>query len=467
MHNNTSLNDTMSSSSTPLVYNGQKTLSPGSSNVTINTPVVPDRRFQHYFVEQVGKLHLEEGVEEIGEDAFSMCWTLGNVRMPLSLSKVQKNAFAHCMLHLRSVELPPKRIQIGDRAFQGCVRLRNVALQKDDPSAKNLGKHLFKGCHNLAVLFQDSKSMVQALTTRFDGLPLHEVSYYQSYYSTNECLQKLETATAESSSDSSKRRRRQDCLGMTPLHILTFSKTAQRLELYQWCVENCLDDLVTKDEWGSLPIHYALENNLPLPIVEFLLEQHQKYHPNQPMFFDQFLLNQGVGFLQAASLPLVQLVLGFHEKHCLEPLDWDRLLHDAISMSSLDVFRCVVQRSISPRVKALEWQPWRDDIELNINAISNESLQGECWTPMQQVPPSGIDVVEKIQSKLATYERRTNMMLLELICWKCRTMAATTTPMNEQNCEEKKNSDYEDIRTNSRIHSGAEYIVPLVLSFLQ
>ena len=444
MHNESKNNR----SSIPLVYRGQKSFSPGSSNVTIATPVVPDRCFQHYFVEEVGTLHLEEGVKEMGEGAFSMCWTLGNVRMPLSMNTIQNNAFAHCMLHLRSVELPPKPIQIGDRAFQGCVRLRNVALN-NDPSVK-LGKNLFKGCHNLSVLFKDSKSMVEALTQRFDGLPLHEICYYQSYFSTEGCLQKLQEA-AESGS-----RRRQDCLGMTPLHILPFSKTSQqRLELYQWCVENCPKDLNTKDEWGSLPIHYALENNLPLPIVKYLLEQHQNHHPDQPMFFDQFLLNQGVDFFHMASLPLVQLVLGYHEKHGLEPLDWYRLMHDANAMSSLDLFRCVVSKSISPRIRALEWQPWKDDIEQNIHAISNECLQGECWTPMQQVPPGGIDVVEKIQSKLSIYERRTTMVLVELICWKCRMMAASAPA----NCN--------DIRTNSRIHSGAEYIVPLVLSFLQ
>ncbi|KAL3938636.1 MAG: hypothetical protein SGBAC_006493 [Bacillariaceae sp.] len=443
----------MSRLSRALVCRGQKPITPAASNVAITTSVVPDGCFKHYFVEEVGDVHFEEGVEAIGEGAFSMCWTLGNIRMPLSLNTIQRSAFAHCMLHLRSVELPPKAIHIGDRAFQGCARLRNIALDSNDDASAELGTHLFKGCHNLSVIFQDPSAMIKALTQRFDGLPVHRICYYQSYFSTEKCLQNLkQIEPVETESD-----RQQDCLGMTPLHILCLAK-AHHLALYQACVEHCPSDLNTKDAWGSLPIHYALENNVPMPIAEFLLEQHQKHHPSQPMFFDQFLLKQGVDFFNSASLPLVQLVLGYHEKHGQEPLDWDRLLQSVSMVSSLEIFRCVVSQSVSPRIRALEWQPWRQAIEQTIHDISKESLQGECWTPMDQKTRTGIDVVEEIQSKLTTYEKRTTLMLLELICWKCRLVA---TSLNN-----KEETSDDDIRTNCRIRSGAEYIAPLVLSFL-
>lgn len=447
MNGSSSSSSESASKSSPLVYRGQSPISPSCHNkksnvVIIDTAVVPNRCFQHYFVEDHTEIEFKEGLQEIGEGAFSMCWALGNIRVPTSTTKIGKDAFAHCMLQIRSVELPPLPLNIGDRAFQGCARLRNVFVTKEQE-----GKHLFKGCHNLSTIFPDSSSMMTSLTQRFDGLPRHELCYYQSYYPLDEVLNKLK--------ELSKEQQRQDCLGMTPLHILALSKV-QRFELYQACLQECADDLISKDKWGALPIHYALENNVPLPIVQYLLQQQQRHFPNDSIHLDKFLLNHGVDFFQRASLPMVELLLDYHGQNCVqEKLDWDRILHDAHSMASLEVFQCVVTKRFVARTRALEWKPWRLDIESSISAISLESLQGECWTPLHICPRAGIKVVEQIQSQLATYEKRTIMALVELICWKHQMMISTSTSEKDS-----------DIRTDCRIRSGAEYIVPLVLSFI-
>lgn len=49
----------------------------------------------------------------------------------------------------------------------------------------------------------------------------------------------------------------QDCLGMTPLHILTCS-TVHSLELYQLMIDEYPENLIIKDEWGALPLLYAV-----------------------------------------------------------------------------------------------------------------------------------------------------------------------------------------------------------------
>jgi hypothetical protein len=44
---------------------------------------------------------------------------------------------------------------------------------------------------------------------------------------------------------------KQDCLGMTPLHILSCS-TVQCLELYQLIIDKYPENLIVEDEWGAV-----------------------------------------------------------------------------------------------------------------------------------------------------------------------------------------------------------------------
>ena len=45
---------------------------------------------------------------------------------------------------------------------------------------------------------------------------------------------------------------KQDCLGMTPLHILTCSSVHHDLNLYRMLIETHPKQLITKDKWGAL-----------------------------------------------------------------------------------------------------------------------------------------------------------------------------------------------------------------------
>ena len=47
----------------------------------------------------------------------------------------------------------------------------------------------------------------------------------------------------------------QDCLGMTPLHILACS-TVDDLSLYQLLIEKYPEGLITEDRFGALPLLY-------------------------------------------------------------------------------------------------------------------------------------------------------------------------------------------------------------------
>jgi hypothetical protein len=129
---------------------------------------------------------------------------------------------------------------------------------------------------DLKRLFGDSDvRIIQELQLRFDGLPIHRLIYYQSYYEW--VLQNL-IATIKMTSGQHRTLlskldptgNQQDCLGMTPLHILACS-SVHDLELYRVIVENYPTNLITEDRWGALPLLYAFWGAAPDEIIEFLL----------------------------------------------------------------------------------------------------------------------------------------------------------------------------------------------------
>ena len=86
------------------------------------------------------------------------------------------------------------------------------------------------------IFGKSNAKIVSELQHRFDGLPIHKLVYYQSYY--QGVLQKLIAAIHVRSGQRWTLRsnllptgNQQDCLGMTPLHILACS-SVHDMEVY-------------------------------------------------------------------------------------------------------------------------------------------------------------------------------------------------------------------------------------------
>ena len=136
---------------------------------------------------------------------------------------------------------------------------------------------------DLQELFGDSNArIIRELQHRFDRLPIHKIVYYQSY---NQGV--LQNLIAAINTRSCQRRtlrlpiarkldptgNQQDCLGMTPLHILACS-LVHNLEVYRVIVEKYTTNLITKDRWGALPLLYAFWGAAPAEIIQFLLKSY-------------------------------------------------------------------------------------------------------------------------------------------------------------------------------------------------
>ena len=120
----------------------------GSGIESVEVPGGVSRIGPHAFDEcfRLRKVHICDGVEEIGEMAFRWCSSLSGVAVPDTVTNIAAGAFAQCtgMTNLTvgcSVEA------IADHAFRGCVSLRSVLLPD---SLRTLGSNAFEDCSSLA-----------------------------------------------------------------------------------------------------------------------------------------------------------------------------------------------------------------------------------------------------------------------------------------------------------------------------
>lgn len=70
---------------------------------------------------------IEEGVTEIGVDAFSVCTSLETVTLPESLQKIGEKAFSYCT-SLKTINIPASVNVIGPKAFFFCKSLTSIDI---------------------------------------------------------------------------------------------------------------------------------------------------------------------------------------------------------------------------------------------------------------------------------------------------------------------------------------------------
>jgi hypothetical protein len=223
---------------------------------------------------------------------------------------------------LFSLELPEIVLEIGSGAFKSCYCLRNVAFPPNAVFGDNIfldnEMDIITDVRDLQLLFGSVTEIIWALQHRFDGLPIHSLVYYQSYQ--QGVLQHLIAAITLRSGQTGSQ---QDCLGMTPLHILTCS-SVHSLEVYRLIVENYPANLITDDKWGALPLLYAFWGAAPTEIIQFLIISYRSLYPDHVLNWTMM-----VETMWSTGTPkeCIVCLLCVKQKHFPEqPLNWDRLL---------------------------------------------------------------------------------------------------------------------------------------------
>jgi hypothetical protein len=188
-----------------------------------------------------------DGVESIGDSAFESC-DFSKFRCPPLVTTIPSQMLNWCH-NILSLEMPKTIIQVEYDAFGWCYSLRNVALASNTV----LMYCAFEHCHDLLQIFDTEEAIEIALQNRFDELPLHSSIYYISYYYPmamagicNIIIIGEIARIIGGNGSIDPTGLQQDCLGMTPLHILACS-TVQCLELYQLLIDNYPANLIVED----------------------------------------------------------------------------------------------------------------------------------------------------------------------------------------------------------------------------
>jgi hypothetical protein len=405
-------------------------------------------------------VRLHDGIESIGRGAFYGC-IFTNFRVPPLITIIPEEVLRECTT-MFSLEIPESTRKIEKNAIRESYCLRNVAFH---PYA-DFADYTFFDATDLQLLFGSDARIIRELRHRFDRLPIHEIVYYQSY--NQGVLQNL-VAAIYLRSGQGRISNQQDCLGMTPLHILACSSVHDR-ELYRVIVDSYPTNLITEDRWGALPLLYAFWGAAPAEIIQFLLESYQSLYPGYK--FNWTMMVQTMG---RTSTPKerIENLLHVNQIHFPEqPIDWEYLLEEFVKWSRFHpnvkpfqekmhfLFIC----GMSARVESLTFKVWRDHIT---NMIKTSNFE---WNSKFRRSEDNSDILHRIREKLAQFEDNFLKLkevtsILEIVLWKMK--------LNEKSCQDmatqsqkKIKTDESSIRQQCRITCGADVIIGHVLPFL-
>lgn len=384
-------------------------------------------------------LELPSGLECIGERAFSNC-SFASFRVPTLISELRNGVFSAC-IEMVSVEIPERVELIEEKAFFDCPRLRNVAVPSSDTIT---GRDVFKDCRDLEKIYPDHDELLQVLKHRFDGLPIHKLCYYQSYYTVETTLEQLENVL-EATGGSEECLGRQDCLGMTPLHILALS-TKPNLELFQALLKRNHEDLITKDKWGDLPLYYACFSDAPLEIVKLFLEVHKTD------FLDKSL--NWTRMVEVSRLEVTEYLLEIHKTWFPnQRVNWSKLIQSFLR-GSLEKLKCIVKYSVAKRLSHLGKEEWRSNVLWEIERMPvSQGLLMYYWN----VRKRHIDLVH---CKLEKYELIEATTLLEMAVWKAHHLRHGCDATGDAKDSPKRK------RGDSRVTCGADIVLMNTMPFL-
>jgi hypothetical protein len=361
-----------------------------------------------------------------------------------------------------SLEIPESTRKIGNHAFRESYCLRNVAFH---PYA-DIADYIFfieempsYTDSDLQRLFGNSNTrIIWELQHRFDGLPIHRIVYYLSY---NEEV--LQGQTFRSPLDPTGNQ--QDCLGMTPLHILACS-SVHNLELYRLIIEKYPTNLITEDRWGATPLLYAFWGAAPDEIIQLLLDSYQLYYPDH--VFNWTMMVETMGRCDTPK-ESIENILSVKEMHFPEQsIDWGYLLDEFAKPSYYSFSGAPLQErmqfllmcGMSSQVEALAFQIWRDHITNMIHAAVFE------WRKDNST------ILRRIREKIAHFEGEFTQLkeattILELALWKAR-MTVNENIHQEVMCgfQEKVRIDKSEVRRQCRIKCGADVVIRHVLHYL-
>ena len=110
-----------------------------------------------WYISGCSMIIIEDGVTNIGNNAFNDCYSLQSVTIPDSVTTIGYSAFESCK-NLQSVTIPDSVTTIGFSAFSSCDSLQSVTIPD---SVTTIGNYAFENCKSLeSVTIPDSVTTI-------------------------------------------------------------------------------------------------------------------------------------------------------------------------------------------------------------------------------------------------------------------------------------------------------------------
>eukprot|EP00980_Cylindrotheca_fusiformis_P008456 scaffold1786_cov138-Cylindrotheca_fusiformis.AAC.14 len=362
-------------------------------------------------------LYIPPTVSIIGRNAFSACARLKLVKLPEALEILDKLVFAGCGM-LECIEIPTLVKTIADMAFLRCTSLSHLRIP---PSVENIGRQAFAGCCSMISIevpegllldsttdaefgISECYSLVNVAIPTLTGDPQQEGNFLRDL--------KLRSVADGYGDLLHKLKHRFDS---SPVNKLCYyqsyhSPEEAMVKLSSLMNEDPLAATTQVDEFGMTPLHVlSLSQTTNLSM---LLAVIHGGHPDAVVCSRDSFQSTPMDYLCLNKMP-----------------------------NSLDVVQNVVQATVGKRLDGLGLDQWKSNI---LQAI-DEAMAAEWSSRRREI---GI-----VYFKLAKYERKEIISLLELYLWKLKI---------DELCSKKESAD----RQNGRINCGSSIVIPNVLPFL-
>jgi hypothetical protein len=417
------------------------------------------------------QITIPPSVTTINIEAFYGCTSLREIFLNEGLQTIEDGAFSECST-LLGIKIPSTVSFISGDAFRGFSLLRNVSIS---PASNNLTpEFLFRALSNMGVT-------LDMIMQRFDELPLHKFCFdYQPIYDKKVRDNSSHVDFNHHVARLPSHGLQQDCLGMTPLHILACSYNRQGVEIYKCIIEKCPNALVTEDRWGDFPLTYALYAQASMEVIHFLFKTHRQMWGNLPFDFGNMIQELVENF--GTSAEYVRNVIRAQRVHFPAlVVDWLGIVNDYGDLegpgniplrlfanympSDIGKFRVLIEASVSSRNICMS-EEHQFIIDARLREIRNDFMNTDVDIMNEDVgiemdEETIIGYYEEIRVMVTDYAHRHHEHLteattiLELALWKAMIL--------------RSSGDKQGLtRAECRTGAGrcAEVVIKLVLAFL-
>lgn len=169
----------------------------------------------------------------------------------------------------------------------------------------------------------------------------------------------------------------QDCLGMTPLHVLLCSgRDCYDTPAIQYMIEKCPDAMLIKDIWDEVPLAYALLGNGSIAVINLLLITHSKRREAMPLDFVDMIHRLAK---MGKSAPFVRDVIRAQRTHfpdLLSLVDWQGIVIQSMSQDNpvpIGTFCVFVEASVSEHCYNCMSNEHRTEVDMRICQIEHNN----------------------------------------------------------------------------------------------